>query len=202
MNEQDGGSRWEDIYKNGDVESLPWFYPGLDPDFNGALESLDISRGDMLDLCTGPGTQAIAMAKLGYSVTAIDIAGAAVEKARIRASRQGLEISFRQGDIFGNDLDRSFDIIFDRGCYHVFPDERRAEYAGVVAKLLRRGGYLLLKCFSYREKRSEGPYRISPDEIQVNFEELYEIVSIVGTVFQGVNREPEPQALFCTMRRR
>lgn len=36
----------------------------------------------------------------------------------------------------------------------------------------------------------------------MNFEELYEIVSIVGTVFQGVNREPEPQALFCTMRRR
>ena len=95
-------------------------------------------------------------------------------------------------DIFKSDLGRYFDIIFDRGCYYVFPDERRAEYAEVVARLLKQGGYLLLKCFSYREKRPEGPYRIAPDEIQVNFEELYEVVSIGETVFQGGRREPLP----------
>ncbi|MFA6001548.1 MAG: class I SAM-dependent methyltransferase [Thermoleophilia bacterium] len=202
MSDHDRDSRWEDIYKDGDVESLPWFYPGLDPDFARVLERLGISGGEMLDLCTGPGTQAIAMAQLGYSVTAVDIARSAVRKAYVRASGQGLDIKFQEADIFESDLERYFDIIFDRGCYHVFPDERRSDYAAVVGRLLKQGGYLLLKCFSYREKRSEGPYRIAPDEIQVNFEELFEVVSIEDTVFHGGHGKALPQALFCVMRRR
>ena len=202
MSDDDEATRWENVYGEGDVESLPWFYAGLDPDFGEALKRQGINGGEMLDLCTGPGTQAIAMAELGYMVTAVDISATAVRKASARAHAMGMDIDFRQANILTSDLGRRFDIVFDRGCYHVFPDEKRVEYVPAVGRLLRPGGWLFLKCFSYKEKRSEGPYRIAPDEIRVNFEELFKVVSIDETVFQGKQRRPLPRALFCVMRRR
>ena len=206
MNDDDEATRWENVYGEGDVESLPWFYPGLDPDFGESLKRQGINGGEMLDLCTGPGTQAIAMAKLGYSVNAVDISATAIRKAKARESGLGLEIDFRQANILTSDLAGDpawrFDIVFDRGCYHVFPDEKRVEYVPAVGQLIKTEGWLFLKCFSNKEKRPEGPYRIAPDEIRVNFEELFEVVSINETVFQGIQHSPLPRALICVMRRR
>lgn len=195
-------SRWESLYRDQDVESLPWFYPGLDPDFEAALNRLGISGGEMLDLCTGPGTQALAMAERGYSVTAMDVAATAVKKACLQAAEKGLDIVYRQADILKADLGRRFDFVFDRGCYHVFRRELRKQYVPAVGRLLRPGGYLLLKCFSIKETRPEGPYRIAPEEVRQNFSGLFEIVSIDETVFQGTMGDPLPQALFCVMKKR
>ncbi len=195
-------SSWERLYSSGAVESLPWFYPGLDPDFEQALESWGISGGQALDLCTGPGTQALALAQRVYRVTATDISGSAVEKASRLAREKGLEIAFQQNDIMDNRLERVFDFVIDRGCYHVFPLEQRAKYVPAVADLLKNGGLLLLKCFSNREKRSDGPYRISPGEIKKLFSSLFQIESIKHTVFQSGDGGREPKALFCVLRKR
>ncbi len=194
--------RWDELYRGRDVETLPWFYPGLDPDFAAALEERDLAPGSaVLDLCTGPGTQALAMAERGFSVTAMDIADTAVGQACLEARKQGLDITFRQNDILDNRLEQPFDLVLDRGCYHVFPLERRRQYVPAVAGMLKTGGFLFLKCFSNRETRPEGPYRISPQEIERLFPPLFEVMAIRHTVFQNVNREPEPKALFCVMRR-
>jgi len=36
---------WEKRYSDDDVESMPWFYPEIDPDFDRALTMLGISSG-------------------------------------------------------------------------------------------------------------------------------------------------------------
>ena len=195
-------TRWERIYADQEVETLPWYYPGLDPDFAGALERYGIGGGDVLDLCTGPGTQAMALAERGFSVTAMDIAGTAVEKACIRARDEGLDIVFHRDDILVSHLDRTFDLVFDRGCFHVFPRDKRREYVPAVSRLIRPGGYLMLKCFSHLETRPEGPYRIAPSEIEELFSPGYDILTIQHTTFSGDNLKPPPKALFCVMRKR
>ena len=195
-------SSWERLYEERDVETLPWFYPGLDPDFAAAIERYHISSGEMLDLCTGPGTQAIAMAERGFKVTAMDIAGTAVKKACMMAKDEGLEIDFQQDNILDSRLMRAFDVIFDRGCFHVFPPNRRREYVPAVSRLIKHDGYLFLKCFSNLEKVREGPYRIAPDEIGSLFDPAFEILGIDHTYFKGKNLEESPKALFCTMRKR
>jgi len=196
-------SSWEQLYEVQDVESLPWYLVGLDPDFAEALDLYALEDGTVLDLCTGPGTQAIALAERGFRVTAMDIASAAVRKACIKAREQGLQIEFQRDNILDSHmLANAFDIVMDRGCFHVFPAGKRVEYVPSVSRLIRPGGYLFLKCFSHLETRPEGPYRIAPEEIERLFNEDFEILSIKHTHFAGDNLKPPPKALFCAMRKR
>jgi hypothetical protein len=60
---------WDERYKDQPVETMPWFYADLDADLAQALDRLGIGSGKALDLGTGPGTQAIALAKRGLDVT-------------------------------------------------------------------------------------------------------------------------------------
>lgn len=195
-------SRWEQVYENQAVEGLPWYYPGLDPDFTAALERYGIDGGDILDLCTGPGTQAMALAERGFRVTAMDIAGSAVEKACVKAREDGLDIVFHQDDILVSHLDRTFDLVFDRGCFHIFPRDKRRDYVPAVTRLIKPGGYLMLKCFSHLETRPEGPYRIAPAEIEELFSAGFEILALQHTTFSGQNLKSPPKALFSVMRKR
>jgi len=197
-------SGWESYYRSQPVESMPWYHPGLDPDFAQEIETIGLTGGAVLDLCTGPGTQAIAVAEKGFSVTATDIADTAVRQACEQARARGLDITFRQNDILDSKLDATFDLVIDRGCYHVFPEQYRRDYPQTVAQLLNLGGYLLLKCFSDLEPNREGPFHISPTEIEDNFQSLFEIVSIRRSLFEGPVGRPRnkpPQALVCVLRR-
>lgn len=189
---------WEQLYREKDVESMPWFNPDLDPDLAQALSQLDLSGGFGLDLGTGPGTQAIALAERGFRVTATDLSETAIAKAKAIAQAKELEINFRQDDVLNSHLHDEFDFVFDRGCFHVLPPERRGDYVQMVKGLLKPGGYLFLKCFSYLETREEGPYRFRPEEIQQIFGQSFKVYSIAQTVYQGT-LETFPQALFCTL---
>lgn len=195
-------SRWERLYQDEDVKSLPWYYPDLDPDFERALRQREIDSGSALDLCTGPGTQALGLAERGLTVTATDVSLSAVEKASELARDRGLKIDFLQNDILSNGLRTSFDYVFDRGCFHVFPPERRDQYVETVSGLLQPGGYLFLKCFSYKEEREDGPYRLHPDEIRDRFRTGFDVVSIDESRFHSDSLDPAPIALFCILRRR
>ena len=192
---------WEKRYREEEVEGMPWYHPDLDRDFDRAIEALNIAPGRVLDLGTGPGTQAIAMAKRGFDVTATDVSETAVEKARLRAKSEGVEVEFLQDDILESRLEKTFDLILDRGCFHVLEPTDRGRYIETVHRLLAEGGLLFLKCFSRLEPGEEGPYRFSPAEIRRLFESSFDVLSVSDSVFQG-NREPSPKALFSTMRRR
>lgn len=192
---------WEALYQEKPVETMPWFNPDLDPDVEEALLTLDLSSGTVLDLGTGPGTQAIALAERGFQVIATDLSETAVRLAAEKTSYLGLNISFRQDDILNSHLDRSFDFIFDRGCFHVLPPDRRQEYVETVANLLKPKGYLFLKCFSHLETREEGPYRFTAAEIQDIFAGRFNGYSVEESVYHGT-LDPLPKALFCILEKR
>jgi SAM-dependent methyltransferase len=191
---------WEAFYRDQDVEKMPWFTPHLDHDFGEALNELGLLSGNVLDLGTGPGTQAIALAGLGFSVTASDISASAVRKAEARAKGKCPVIRFVKDDILATALKDSFDIIFDRGIFHVFPPEKRSFYVQNTSGLLKKGGYLFLKCFSDEEPPGEGPYRISEEEIRRSFALALRVLSIKKGFFKGV-RKPDPHAFFCVLQK-
>jgi 2-polyprenyl-3-methyl-5-hydroxy-6-metoxy-1,4-benzoquinol methylase len=191
---------WEELYQEQEVESLPWFNPELDDDLENALDELELQGGSALDLGTGPGTQAIELARRGFAVTATDISEAAIRLASEKAHEQGLEITWEQDDILDTRLDRQFDLIFDRGCFHVLAPERRGDYVRIVSGLLKTGGYLFLKCFSRLQPGEEGPYRFTFEQIREIFGSRLSVLLIKETVYQGT-LDPLPRALFCAMRR-
>ena len=179
---------------------MPWFNPELDDDLKQALDDLGVRAGSVLDLGSGPGTQAMQLARRGFDVTATDISGSAIRLAGKRRKRKGLDITWQQDDILDSRLARQFDLIFDRGCFHVLAPERRQDYVTIVADLLNRGGHLFLKCFSHLQPGEIGPYRFTPEQIRELFGSRLAVLSVQETVFQG-RHDPLPRALFCMMRR-
>ena len=114
---------WDDFYKKTDIRDMPWFTDALDQDLEQELKKRKITTGRFLDLCTGPGTQAIALANNGFEVTGTDISRCTIEEAKKRSEA----VDFRVNDIFHSHVKDSFDYIFDRGCFHVFPPEKRQD---------------------------------------------------------------------------
>lgn len=193
-------SGWDERYQQQAVETMPWFYPELDDDLAQALDARGIRSGSALDLGTGPGTQAIQLAQRGFDVTATDLSDAAIRLASARAEAQEISITWQQDDILSSRLVGPFDLVFDRGCFHVLPPERRPDYVATVAGLLRPGGFFFLKCFSQLQPGTQGPNRFTPAQIQSTFSGELEVVSISETVYQGT-LDPLPRALFCVMQR-
>lgn len=200
MNQKRELPNWEQVYQNQAVESMPWFSPELDPDLDSALSKLNLQSGTVLDLGTGPGTQAIALAKRGFQVTATDLSRTAIENAQAKGNAQDLEIRWQQDDILQSQLKESFDLVFDRGCFHTFEPNLRQDYVRVVAGLVKPHGYLILKCFSHKETRPEGPYRFTPAEIEEIFGESFQVQSIQETLYNGT-LNPPPLAIFCILQK-
>ena len=69
---------WDARYREQPVEQMPWFHPHLDADVDTALTHPGIAAGRALDIGTGPGTHAIALAQRGFAVTATDLSPTAV----------------------------------------------------------------------------------------------------------------------------
>lgn len=201
MTQPRGFPGWDELYRDGGIEELPWYWPSIDPDLAEALERRGVVSGRALDLGSGPGTQAIALAERGFVVTAADLSAAALAYAARKAEARGVYVTFVEDDILATKLTGPFDVIFDRGCFHVLAPERRADYARAVCHLLAPGGWFFLKTFSHLQPGMQGPHRFAPGDIRGCFDAHgLAVVDIRETVYQGQN-DPHPKALFSTIRR-
>jgi len=197
-----GFPNWEELYRSDTVEALPWYWPSIDPDLEKALARHGVTSGRALDQGTGPGTQAIALAERGFAVTASDVSPAALAYAARKASARGVTVTFVEDDVLATRLAQPFDLIFDRGCFHVIDPGERAGYVESMHRLLTPSGWLFLKTFSHLQPGTEGPHRFSPDDIHRLFGDRarFEVAETLPTVYQG-QLNPYPKALFSAIRR-
>lgn len=192
---------WETLYEQKPASSLPWFHAGLDPDLDAALRARGLTAGRVLDLGTGPGTQAIELAARGFTVTGTDISKTAISGAAELAAGRGLAVTFVQDDVLASRLAGPFDVVVDRGCFHVMHPDDRPKYVATVAALLPPRGLLLLKTFSVLQPGDVGPYRFTVDDLRSIFAADFELRDAADTVYQGT-LEQLPRALFCVFERR
>jgi len=195
---------WEARYQETSVERLPWFHSGLDADFEQALERFGFTTGSVLDIGCGPGTQAIALAKRGFAVTATDVSNTAIASSRLLAEAEQVEIVFQVDDALNSQLNNPFDLILDRGIFHCFADVADQQaYLVTVARLLKQGGLLLLKCFHQDETREQGPPgRYGEDDIRRFFADGFELMETHATLFSSSAQDEPPKALFCVLQRK
>jgi 2-polyprenyl-3-methyl-5-hydroxy-6-metoxy-1,4-benzoquinol methylase len=187
-------------YLIGEPDDMPWVYNYLDPDLEEALNRFCISRGTFLDLGTGCGNQAIELSKRGFTVTGTDI----VSHAFISAKTNGYAVDFIQDDILNSKLQKKFDFIFDRGCFHSIAPSEWTKYLYQIKKLLNDDGILFLKVFSkdnsYRDIFS--PEFFSFIDIRNIFENFFDIKIIKKTFYQESWTKNYPKALFVIMRKK
>ncbi len=81
----------------------------------------------LLDICCGEGKDAVFFARNGYSVTAFDIAGAGLDKAKRLAEKSGVNVNFFRANAVDFRLESEFDILFCSGALHYLPEEKRGE---------------------------------------------------------------------------
>lgn len=190
---------WNDHYAQG---FTPWDTGAPDPLLIEMIEPQSPPIGRALDIGCGTGTNAIWLAERGYSVLGIDVAPLAIEKARKKV-RADLRCRFETLDILAQLPDGGpFELVFDRGCLHVFDDPaERARLAQRVAALLAPDGVWLSLIGSTEGKpRDVGPPRRSLRDVVNAIEPHLEILSVRSAEFRDA---PEPaMAWVCRSRLR
>ena len=98
----------------------------------------------------GEGRHAIAAAKLGFRVTAVDYEPLALQRARRHArAKRARIIGFRKADVFDLPFPASrFDIVLDYGCLHHQRKSDWPAYKAGILRVLRPGGFYVLSVFS------------------------------------------------------
>jgi glycine/sarcosine N-methyltransferase len=104
----------------------------------------------VLDASCGPGTQSIALARLGYVVTAADPSPGILERARQNAAQYDVmdKITFVPSDFqsLHHHVPGPFDVVLTKGnsIPHLLNDEQIEETLLIFFELLRPGGLLLI----------------------------------------------------------
>lgn len=116
------------------------------------LELFPIPKGArILDVGCGTGRHSIELAKRGYQVTGLDLTPAMLAKASEKAEREGVEVTFVQGNARSFSFDQPFDaaICLCEGGFGLLaaaedPDEQAQGILGSVSRALKPGGCFLL----------------------------------------------------------
>ncbi|HEY9680530.1 MAG TPA: class I SAM-dependent methyltransferase [Oculatellaceae cyanobacterium] len=181
--------RWEDAYKKG-KDALPWDTGAAAPELVRYLESSTMPK-QILEIGCGTGSNAIWMAERGASVLATEISPTAIELAKKKIeNNKSLKLEFRLADIIESSpvKEGTIDFVFDRGVYHVMPDDDSREiFIDRVAGALKNGGFWLCIAGSADEDRPEnagGPPQLQASDLvnlaQKHFE-LFHLKRIISS---------------------
>ena len=169
----------------------------------------DRVTGPILDAGCGTGEHALFFAARGHRVIGIDFVEEAIRRARAKAAERGLSVEFlvKDATTLGN-WGKRFASVIDSGLFHVFSDADRLRYVAGLAKVLQPGGRLFLMCFSDEEPGTEGPRRVSRQELDAAFADGWEVESVqpvqieINPEFTEVQfSEGGPKAWFAVVRR-
>lgn len=93
----------------------------------------------VLDVACGSGNAALIAGRRFCEVTGIDYVPALIERARMRAAAEGIDIDFRVGDAQALSFpDASFDVVLSTFGVMFAPDQEQA--AGELLRVCRPGG--------------------------------------------------------------
>jgi SAM-dependent methyltransferase len=173
------------------------------------LAVADQITGSVLDAGCGTGDHALYFASRGCKVTGIDFVEEAITRAKKKAEGRHLPVTFLVKDALElKNWDERFDTVIDSGLFHVFSDQDRQGYVEGLAALLKAGGKVFLMCFSDEEPGTQGPRRVSKQELHDAFSHDWTIESIQPSRFEVIPNlkdftfsEGGPKAWFAVIRR-
>jgi SAM-dependent methyltransferase len=148
------------------------------------LNVADQITGSILDAGCGTGENALFFARQGRQVVGIDFLEEPINRARQKAAERGLSANFLVMDALTlTGWTERFDNVIDSGLFHVFGDDDRRRYVEGLATVLQPGGRLFLLCFSDEEPGTQGPRRVSPQELHGAFAQGWHVESIQPSRF-------------------
>lgn len=181
---------WNNRYLTGDT---PWTSHEL------ATAVLDIiqlhypNNARILEIGCGYGQEAIALAKLGYQVTAVDLSPAAIEQARINAKSENTNVHFQTFDLMHDQNSFApFDVIFDISVLHTIDNSHtRRKFAQAIASLLKpQALWINVSCLSpdvdevAKATNVKAPPALSKEDLTIASQDIFILISQQTSTYQ------------------
>ena len=166
--------RYKIIHDNG----MLWEYNIPTEELLEYLKSWSINKKDkILDLGCGEGRDAINLLNEGYNITAIDYSKTAIKKCN-ELSNYKYENKFKEFDIFEEELEEKYKIIYSISVLHMFVLEKdRIKYFDFIKNHLEKDGKAFITIMGDGiMKRSTNPntaYDLDEREVQSTSAKVY-----------------------------
>lgn len=152
--------------------ATPWEHEHIEQPLMDLVEGQDaLPAGRAVDIGCGTGRDAVYLAQHGWEVTGLDAVPKALEAARTRSRRAGVQVHWVHGDIGAPsslDLTRDQTLLVDLGCFHGLTSAQRQVAADTMTNLAAPGATLLLFAFS-PGRRGPAPRGMDESELLTRF---------------------------------
>jgi SAM-dependent methyltransferase len=177
---------WDRVYNDKREDEVSWFQtrPNTSLDFI-ARTGVD-TDARIVDVGGGASRLVDALLEVGYrNVVVVDIAGAALQKAKQRLAASADWVEWVTSDVAGWEPRAPFDVWHDRAVFHfmVTPEDRHA-YRATLLRALKPGGHAIIGTFA-----SDGPERCSG--LPVRRYDPPELAAELGSSFRLVESASE-----------
>lgn len=165
---------WNKLYLGGDTG---WDKGSCAPPIARMLKGAVAPAGSRLGvLGSGRGHEAIAAAKAGYRVAAIDFSEEACKATAANAAAAQVKVDPLQEDVFTlyRRQPGHYDALIEHTCFCAIAVERRAEYVDAVHALLRKGG-IYFGLFYAHGKPGGPPFDTTEQEVRRLFSKHFEV---------------------------
>jgi SAM-dependent methyltransferase len=182
-------AHWEGRWVAGDT---PWDLGAPPPVLADVIARAGPGRLRVLVPGAGGGQDAVAWARAGHDVVAVDFATTAVVRARRLAQEAGVELRVIEADVLElpPELRGAFDLVWEHTCFCALPPERRAGWVQATARALRPGGRVVALLWNHRRPGGP-PFDVEPSAARASFSERFDVVSLEPVLRSAPGREGE-----------
>lgn len=169
---------YDDYYKTADLFGEP--YPALLTFFKNHHP-----KGKLLDIGCGQGRDAIALARIGYAVTGVDLSKIGIEQMRYQSDLENLTITGLVQDIYAFDKYHAYDIVLLDSMFH-FEKRGKQRETDLIRKIAKEIRNEALICICVQDTGSK--VRIVKDTLR-DTKLDFEIMNDSSLVYEYEDKE-------------
>ncbi len=162
-NDEPRRAHWETVYREKAEDEVSWFQEKAGHSLSLIAKTGVDRSAKIVDVGGGASRLVDGLLDAGYEgVTVVDIAEAALLKARARLGARAERVRWIASDVLGWTPSDVFDVWHDRAVFHfMVRAEDRAAYLATMRRAVKRGGHVILATFA-----ENGPERCSGLPVQ------------------------------------
>ena len=151
-------AHWQGVYTRKNEDEVSWYQARPEVSLRFIANAGPGREAAIIDAGGGASRLVDHLLEAGHAdVTVLDIAEAALEKARARLGEGAERVRWIAADLLSWRPDRQFDIWHDRAVFHFLTEaEDRQRYVDVLQSALKPGGHVIIATFA-----PDGPEKCS-----------------------------------------